>query len=416
MRTETLTFTDHDGVTHTAFVRLPESLAFADTERNLMSVELANGEQGRGIKLSVTGDPPASFTTSETLVTGEGGTVTFNLSRILQRYLPSIMDGEMLTTYDGHGDGTQRWQRMRDNRFVTLSLYYVDVTDWTMNLTTNTRIGAFHGCNRWMDTWATQRKLHMYLYYPTEIDVYNAATAPTAVSVNGSPVLASAITQLSDANSQYPALKRLNILDYLVSSGAVASASDSFFIQTEGLMISDDVLQAAQKDVYTADLSRCAEKHGVFLRWIGTDGGIYHYLFESASEGIETRQEEFSMPYLPASSFNDGCGRPLQPWVRSFTADRVISVGAQFADREDARQIMTLATSPCIEMMVSCTYQETDIREVAGGLVTAYKGSLANLQTRWKRVTVKPGSFTFATRDTLHVMGLEIVEPNTETL
>ena len=416
MRQETQSFYDGDGIPHSALIQYPEELVFCDTRDIWVRVNLTPVEVGRGIMLNLQGATPKDFNTSETRYTDASGVVYFNISRMLQRYLLDLMADEMWATYEGYGDATQPWQRMRPDCQMSLSIYYVNdggiLTDMGLG---NDNIDIVYGCNHMYREWHTARRLNMWLYYPSEIDVYNAASAPVSLKVNGTSQTPVAINKLLDANGYDPFLKRLNILWYLVANGFVTQATDSFELETGGLEIADDTL-AFVKDTFSADLRYCTEKAGVFLRWIATDGSIQHYLFDIADTTMQTSETDMAMTYLNGMEVRAGRSNvQYQQEVKQHQASRTYHLGAESVDDIDYHMLLTLATSPCVEMMTKCTYNGTDIKDVAGGLVTAY-ADITKLSTKWRRVNIGAGSFVHTTRNSVHRIGFDVVEPNMEVL
>jgi hypothetical protein len=140
-----------------------------------------------------------------------------------------------------------------------------------------------------------------------------------------------------------------------------------------GLTIIDGELYDNKRNVVTLDVDRCHRSdRKTYLRWLGSHGEVFYWLFDNVTEDISVKSETYSRA-MADNEFrglvtNRMRGNGL---IRHSERTRTRTIATEYLDNGYYDIVQSVASSPCVDMLIGDGNSE-----------------------KWQRVNVSDASFS----------------------
>lgn len=326
----------------------------------------AHIEGGAGVQIRLTiANKDYSIMHDEWRYADGDGRVTFDIARVLQM-LTDSRDKEMSALmYDANDNAP--WNMPSWNISLTWNAEveqgFFQSVQLAQYFTTFVLVnGAHDNAYDWRNA-PTRRdpiRLKWWTDYPFTMDFINT----DKIDVNGRIY---DIVKLP-ADSMYQMI-RLN------PAGFGITFDKALFLPryAVGVTIIDGELYSDKRNVVMLDVDRCPRSdRKTYLRWLGSHGEVFYWLFDNVTEDISVKSETYSRA-MADNEFrglvtNRMRGNGL---IRHSEQIRTRTIATEYLDNEYYDIVQSVASSPCIDMLIGDDNSE-----------------------KWQRVNVADGSFS----------------------
>ena len=330
----------------------------------------AHIEGGAGVQIRLTiASQDYSIIHDEWRYADGEGRVTFDIARILQM-LTDSRDNEMSALmYDANDNApwnmpswniSLTWNaEVESGVFQSVQLAQYFTTFVLVN-------GAHDNAYDWRNTPRLNNpiRLKWWTDYPFTFDFIN--TDAISVNQNGTKEVRE-ISKLP-ADSMYQMI-RLNP----AGLGITADRATIIPYTDIGLTIIDGELYSNKRNVVVLDIDRCPRSdRKTYLRWLGSHGEVFYWLFDNVTEDISVKSETYSRA-MADNEFrglvtNRMRGNGL---IRHSETTRTRTIATEYLDNGYYDIVQSVASSPCVDMLIGDGDKE-----------------------KWQRVNVSDASFS----------------------
>jgi hypothetical protein len=344
------------GKTYTTEV--PDELIFIYSKHVYFRAHI---EGGAGVQIRLTiASQDYSITHDEWRYADGEGRVTFDIARILQM-LTDSREKEMSALMYDLNDNTP-WNMPSWNISLTWNADTMSVQLSQMFTTFVLVNGAHDNAYDWRNA-PTRRnpiRLKWWTDYPFTLDFINT----DKIDVND---VIYDIVKLP-ADSMYQMI-RLN------PAGFGITADRALFLPryAVGVTIIDGELYSDKRNAVMLDIDRCPRSdRKTYLRWLGSHGEVFYWLFDNITEDISVKSETYSRA-MADNEFrglvtNRMRGNGL---IRHSEQTRTRTIATEYLDNGYYDIVQSVASSPCVDMLIGAGDKE-----------------------KWQRVNVSDASFS----------------------
>lgn len=340
---------------------LPEEIIFAYSRHVYFKATLtANGRpvQGKMIEMQVMNNVTSEYHTETRYTDGEGN-VTFDVARLLQ-VMTGGREKEMNDLmYDANDYAL--WN-MKSFSF-TMSIMESD-----HRLLLNTLFPEYVVVNgrhdNARDWWSEERRLKWWVNYPFTYDQKDTDLVTIMQGAGGKNI---EVHKMSDNALQ---LVRFNPAPYDDGKSPTMTIR---LRRSDGFSIVDGQMTTRQFNPVHLDIDRCERNdRKTYLRWLGTHGEVFYWLFDNITEDIAVKSDTY------ARTMTDDTFRGLvtnrmrdNGIIKDSTTTRTRTIATDFLDKDYFELVASIAESPCVDMLIGTEDNE-----------------------KWQRVLVADGSFS----------------------
>lgn len=349
------------GKTYTTEV--PDELIFIYSKHVYFRAQI---EGGAGVQIHLTiANQDYSITHDEWRYADGEGRVTFDIARVLQMLTDSREKEMSALMYDANDNAP--WNMPSWNISLTWNAEVEQGFFQSVQLAQyfNTFVlvnGAHDNAYDWRNA-PTRRnpiRLKWWTDYPFTLDFINT----DKIDVNG---VIYDIVKLP-ADSMYQMI-RLN------PAGFGITADRALFLPryAVGVTIIDGELYSDKRNVVMLDIDRCPRSdRKTYLRWLGSHGEVFYWLFDNVTEDISVKSETYSRA-MADNEFrglvtNRMRGNGL---IRHSETTKTRTIATEYLDSGYYDIVQSVASSPCVDMLIGDGDKE-----------------------KWQRVNVSDASFS----------------------
>ena len=338
----------------------PEELVFAYSNHVYFRLRLTEGNtpvQGMRVRCLVADGDGKEH--NERRYTDGDGRVTFDIARVLQ-VLTDNRDEEMSNLmYDANDYAL--WAMSQ----VTVGII-LEPGDTSIELATifpaHTVVNGCHDNAR--DWWSGERRLKWWINYPF---TYDQKDTDLVIIMQGAGGKNAEVHKMSDNALQ---LVRFNPAPYDDGKSPTMTIR---LRRSDGFAIVDGQMTTRQANPVHLDIDRCERNdRKTYLRWLGTHGEVFYWLFDNITEDIAIKSDTY------ARTMTDDTFRGLvtnrmrdNGIIKDSTTTRTRTVATDFLDKDCFELVASIAESPCVDMLIGSEDNE-----------------------KWQRVLVADGSFS----------------------
>ena len=330
----------------------------------------AHIEGGAGVQIRLTiASQDYSIMHDEWRYADGEGRVTFDIARILQMLTDSREKEMSALMYDANDNApwnmpswniSLTWNAEVEQGFfqsVRLAQYF------TTFVLVN---GAHDNAYDWRNAPRLNNpiRLKWWTDYPFTFDFIN--TDAISVNQNGTKEVRE-ISKLP-ADSMYQMI-RLNP----AGLGITADRATIIPYTNIGLTIIDGEIYSNKRNVVMLDVDRCPRSdRKTYLRWLGSHGEVFYWLFDNVTEDVSIKSETYSRA-MADNEFrglvtNRMRGNGL---IRHSERTRTRTIATEYLDNGHYDIVQSVASSPCVDMLIGDGDKE-----------------------KWQRVNVSDASFS----------------------
>lgn len=353
------------GKTYTTEV--PDELIFIYSKHVYFRAHIEGGA-GVQIRLNIHSQD-GSITHDEWRYADGEGRVTFDIARVLQM-LTDSRDKEMSALMYDANDNTP-WNMPSWNISLTWNAEveqgFFQSVQLAQYFTTFVLVnGAHDNAYDWRNTPTTKDaiRLKWWTNYPFTMDFIN--TDALSLIQNGTREVHE-ITKLP-ADSMYQMI-RLNPAGLDITADRATITPNTNI----GLTIIDGELYSNKRNAVMLDVDRCPRSdRKTYLRWLGSHGEVFYWLFDNITEDISVKSETYSRA-MADNEFrglvtNRMRGNGL---IRHSEQTRTRTIATEYLDNGYYDIVQSVASSPCVDMLIGDGDKE-----------------------KWQRVNVSDASFS----------------------
>lgn len=314
-------------------IEYPEALAYAGMPAIVRVSNLDNTYIGVGLTIKVGADYYTEVREPF------NGAVAFDISRYMQM---AFVGKDIAPTYGNDEQGVV--SRAQANISVVVALTdsaeaLTNVLSFDVNaLIGYMTLGRANG--------GVMRGRRWFVNYPQTFPFYGEDHLSVTLLLNGAenelPLqrLGSEIQQVEVELSQY-------------RSAIPENTRTATLLASEASYINGDKFNVATEASYLLTIDRC--KQGVYLRWLDNTGQWCYYLFRVTGRSYATKEEQSWQDGILRSDLDnthDVYMSSAQPHQR-LSAQESISLGAKLVDAETFDYLLSLASSPIVEVFAN---------------------------------------------------------------
>lgn len=349
------------GKTYTTEV--PDEVIFIYSKHVYFRAQI-DGGAGVQIRLNIY-NQDGSITHDEWRYADGEGRVTFDIARILQMLTDSREKEMSALMYDANDNAP--WNMPSWNISLTWNAEvepgFFQSVQLAQYFTTFVLVnGAHDNAYDWRNTPRNDDALRLKWWtdYPFTFDFINT----DAISVNRE------VREISKlpADSMYQMI-RLNP----AGLGITADRATIIPYTNIGLTIIDGEIYSNKRNVVMLDVDRCPRSdRKTYLRWLGSHGEVFYWLFDNITEDISIKSETYSRA-MADNEFrglvtNRMRGNGL---IRHSERTRTRTIATEYLDNGYYDIVQSVASSPCVDMLIGDDNSE-----------------------KWQRVNVSDASFS----------------------
>jgi hypothetical protein len=226
--------------------------------------------------------------------------------------------------------------------------------------------GAHDNAYDWRNTPTTKDALRLkwWTNYPFTMDFIN--TDALTLNQNGTKEVHEIVKLPADSMYQ---MIRLNP----ASLGITAARAIILPKYSIGFTIIDGELYSDKRNAVMLDVDRCPRSdRKTYLRWLGSHGEVFYWLFDNVTEDISVKSETYSRA-MADNEFrglvtNRMRGNGL---IRHSEQTRTRTIATEYLDNGYYDIVQSVASSPCVDMLIGDGNSE-----------------------KWQRVNVSDASFS----------------------
>lgn len=330
----------------------------------------AHIEGGAGVQIRLTiANQDYSIIHDEWRYADGEGRVTFDIARVLQMLTDSREKEMSALMYDANDNAP--WNMPSWNIFLTWNAEVEKGVFQSVTLaqyfTTFVLVnGAHDNAYNWRNTPKEKDaiRLKWWSEYPFTFDFIN--TDAIGVVQNGIREMREIIKLPADSMYQ---MIRLN------PAGLGITADRALIIPKYlvGVTIIDGELYSYKRNFVMLDVDRCPRsERKTYLRWLGSHGEVFYWLFDNVTEDISVKSETYSRA-MADNEFrglvtNRMRGNGL---IRHSERTRTRTIATEYLDNGYYDIVQSVASSPCVDMLIGDNNSE-----------------------KWQRVNVSDASFS----------------------
>lgn len=334
------------GKTYTTEV--PDELIFIYSKHVYFHAHIEGGA-GVQIRLTIANQDYIIIHDEWRYADGEGR-VTFDIARVLQM-LTDSRDKEMSALmYDANDNApwnmpswniSLTWNaEMEQGVFQSVQLAQYFTTFVLVN-------GAHDNAYDWRNTPKEKDaiRLKWWSEYPFTFDFIN--TDVIGVNQNGTREVYDIIKLPADSMYQ---MIRLNPAGLDITAN-MALIFPRYLV---GVTIIDGELYSDKRNFVMLDVDRCPRSdRKTYLRWLGSHGEVFYWLFDNVTEDISVKSETYSRA-MPDNEFrglvtNRMRGNGL---IRHSEMTRTRTIATEYLDNGYYDIVQSVASSPCVDMLI----------------------------------------------------------------
>lgn len=329
------------GKTYTTEV--PDEVIFIYSKHVYFRAHIEGGA-GVQIRLNITSQDN-SISHDELRYADSEGRVTFDIARVLQM-LTDSRDKEMSSLMYDANDNTP-WNMPSWNISLIWNADMMSVQLSQMFTTFVLVNGAHDNAYDWRNTPRVENstRLKWWTEYPFTMDFIN--TDKIDVRQYGVRELIDIIKLPADSVYQ---MIRLNPVGLNITADRATILPNTNI----GLTIIDGVLYDNKRNVVTLDVDRCPRSdRKTYLRWLGSHGEVFYWLFDNITEDISVKSETYSRA-MADNEFrglvtNRMRGNGL---IRHSEQTRTRTIATEYLDNKHYDIVQSVASSPCVDMLI----------------------------------------------------------------
>jgi hypothetical protein len=348
------------GKTYTTEV--PDELIFIYSKHVYFRAHIEGGA-GVQIRLNIASHDN-SISHDELRYADSEGRVTFDIARVLQM-LTDSREKEMSSLMYDVNDNTP-WNMPSWN--ISL-IWNADTMSVQLSQLFTTFVlvnGAHDNAYDWRNTPRVENatRLKWWTEYPFTMDFIN--TDKIDVRQYGVRELIDIVKLPADSVYQ---MIRLNPVGLNITADRATILPNTNI----GLTIIDGELYDNKRNVVTLDVDRCHRSdRKTYLRWLGSHGEVFYWLFDNVTEDISVKSETYSRA-MADNEFrglvtNRMRGNGL---IRHSEQTRTRNIATEYLDNGYYDIVQSVASSPCVDMLIGDGNSE-----------------------KWQRVNVSDASFS----------------------
>jgi hypothetical protein len=262
---------------YTAIV--PEKAIFIYSRHTYAKLNIRNldGTAASAVRVQGVVDYAGKQYTNEYRYTDNDGNVTFDFAAILQT-AKNDRDKELASiTYDATTFAP--WQMG-----ICSIRFYIGGVELRSASTFYELVNGAH--DNMQDWWSKDRRLKWWTSYPFTFDFTNQERV-AAIEKSG---LQQEVATPYIETSMMALLVRFNAAAYLRPAGSRITIKN---ISHPGIAVEDGIVIGTDNYV-TLDVERCSmSDRKTYLRWLGTHGEVFYWLFDNITESVEVKTETF---------------------------------------------------------------------------------------------------------------------------
>lgn len=299
---------------------------------------------GTNILFSIT-DDIGEVLYNESRYTDNNGQVVMDIARILQTITNNREEEMASLMYDA--DENAMWAMRRVKMQFTVNsneMFHMLNTPFAYYTLIN---GAHDNAYDWRNTprYENAIRLKWWAEYPFTLDFIN--TDLINVSQNGLGEIRE-IAKLP-ADSEYQMI-RLN------PAGLGITANRALILPRNriGFTIIDGVLYDNKRNIVMLDIDRCPKSdRKTYLRWLGSHGEVFYWLFDNITEDISVKSELYSR----AMTDNEFRGLVTNRMrdngiIRDIETTRTRTISTELLDSDYYDIVQSVAASPFVDMLI----------------------------------------------------------------
>lgn len=315
---------------------IPEKTVFIYSRHTYAKLNIRdlNGTAAAGVRVQGVVDYAGNQYTNEYRYTDNDGNVTFDFAAILQT-AKNDRDKELTSiTYDVTTFAP--WQMG-----ICSIRFYIGSAELRSAYSLYELINGAH--DNMQDWWNKDRRLKWWTAYPFTFDFTNQERV--ALIEKSGLQREMAVPYIETSMSSL--LVRFNAAILRPSSGQVTIKNLSY----PGIAVEDGIVIGTD-NVVTLDIDRCPmSDRKTYLRWLGSHGEVFYWLFDNITESVEVKTETFRRTMVDdmfqgtATNFTRDNGI-----VRDCSAVKTRSIATEMLDGEYYDLVSSIGDSVAVDM------------------------------------------------------------------
>lgn len=383
-------YTNTEGPIRAASILTPSSPLWFIYSPQPVIVEIADGEtEGIPVSFTVTSNETgASYT--ETRDT-HNGKASIDVSRIMQ-----ILTKDVETVFDRPEE-----EAVDTSFYYEIVVSYEDADGVQYEMARFSEQEGVYGALDAGESYGNTVHRRLWVNFPQTFGIRRASTGLKVIRpINATP-------SVNKANKAGYALNYIKLLTDLHQESTVEDVTR--YIETDKIITSwDAVVQSGSASTTTYRIIEVRPDYskpddGIYLRWLDRSGETCSWLFRKSKLSTKTTlRDSFSRYYSGDLTAPTRYSRLVNPLRAEYAEARELTVGDDCVSSEEFDALVSLATSPLVEMLVSGS--------------AAPSSAPALLKDRlyppyvWQRVNIVPGTFARSDRrDTPKLHSIEFV-------
>lgn len=329
------------GKTYTT--EIPDEVIFIYSKHVYFRAQIEGGA-GVQIRLNIASQDN-SISHDELRYADSEGRVTFDIARVLQILTDSREKETSALMYDAN-DNTP-WNMPSWNISFIWNADTMSVQLSQLFTTFVLVNGAHDNAYDWRNTPRVENatRLKWWAEYPFTMDFIN--TDKIDVRQHGVREVIDIVKLPADSVYQ---MIRLNPVGLNITADRATILPNANI----GLTIIDGVLYDNKRNVVMLDVDRCPRSdRKTYLRWLGSHGEVFYWLFDNVTEDISVKSETYSR----AMTDNEFRGLVTNRMrgngqIRHSERTRIRTIATEYLDNGYYDIVQSVASSPCVDMLI----------------------------------------------------------------